>query len=243
MKILLCAVIVNMACLLLPGNLMSRQGGKFVFSQLKYNGNWDTRKTAWNRMSEYLFTTTSVKALSERQVLQVKDGALAWSPFLVICGDGDYPVFSEEEYNILRKYVYSGGMLFIEDSSGRKGFGFDRAMREMIKKLVPGASLEKIPLDDAVFRSFYLLKDVPGRINTNKFIEGCKIGDRYMIIYSQNDLLGAWEKDNLGNYLFPCSEQQRWEAKKLSLNIIMYALTGTYKTDIIHVPFIKNKMR
>ena len=113
MKILLYGVFINLICLLLPDNLMSRQGGKFVFAQLRYNGNWDTRETAWDRMSEYLFTTTSVKAFSERQVLQLKDEALAWSPFLVICGDGDYPVFSEEEYNVLRKYVYSGAELKI----------------------------------------------------------------------------------------------------------------------------------
>jgi len=223
--------------------LYSQQGGKFVFAQLKYSGNWDTRPTAWDRLCEYLLITTSVKTLPERRIIQLRDEKLYWSPFLVITGESDAPVFTDEELKILRKYILCGGMIFIEDSSGRKGLGFDRSVRNTIKRLLPDTPIVKIPLDDAVFRSFYLLRNVPGRIETNNFIEGCKLGDRFCIIYSQNDLLGAWEKDNLGNYLYPSPEKQRWEAKKLSLNIIMYALTGTYKTDMIHVPFIKSKLR
>jgi len=230
-------------CQLSTGNFLDcQQGGKFVFTQLEY-GSWDTRPTAWDRMSEYLLATTSVKIVPDRRIVQLKDEKLFWSPFLVITGESDIPIFSDDELKILRRYILCGGMIFIEDSSGRKGLGFDRAVRNAIRRLLPDNPLVKIPLDDAVFRSFYLLQNVSGRIETNNYIEGCKLGDRFCVIYSQNDLLGAWEKDNLGNYLYPCSEKQRWESKKLSLNIIMYALTGTYKTDVIHVPFIKSKLR
>jgi hypothetical protein len=225
------------------GRVDSQQGGKFVFAQLKYGGTWDTRSGAWNMLSDYLSMTTSIKMLPERRIIQLKDDKLYWSPFLVITGGSAFSDFREDEIKILRKYLLCGGIIFIEDSTGRKGFGFDRSIRNTLKLVLPEAPLERIQLNDAVFRSFYLLRAVPGRIMTNAFIEGCKLGDRYCVIYSQNDLLGAWEKDNLGNYLYPCSDQQRWEAKKLSINIIMYALTGTYKTDMIHVPFIENKLR
>ena len=33
------------------------------------------------------------------------------------------------------------------------------------------------------------------------------------------------------------------EARKLTLNIVMYALTGSYKADAVHQPFILQKMR
>ncbi len=232
------------ALIFAAGPAFSQQGGKFVFAQLKYGGNWDTRPTAWDRMTEYMLATESLKIIPDRRVLAgLADDKLSWSPFMVITGESDAPVFSDDELKILRRYLLCGGMIFIEDSSGRKGLGFDRAARSIIRRLLPDNPLVRIPMDDAVFRAFYLMRGVSGRIETNDYLEGCKLGDRFCVIYSQNDLLGAWEKDNLGNYLYPCPEKQRWEAKKLSLNIILYALTGTYKTDIIHVPFIKNKLQ
>ncbi|MDD5687148.1 MAG: DUF4159 domain-containing protein [Elusimicrobia bacterium] len=224
-------------------NLYCQQGGKFVFSQLQYAGKWDMRQTAWDRISEYLVMTTSVKVVPQRRIIRITEEELFWSPFIVITGDSDFPQLTDNELKMLKKYIQGGGMIFIDDSSGKKGFGFDKLIRTTIAKLLSENPLEKIPMNDAIFKSFYLLKNTSGRIVVNRYLEGCKIGERYSIIYSQNDLLGAWEKDNLGNYIYPCEEQQRWEAKKLTLNIIMYALTGTYKSDSIHKSFIQNKLR
>ncbi|HAX61704.1 MAG TPA: hypothetical protein DCX95_03975 [Elusimicrobia bacterium] len=221
----------------------TQQGGKFVFAQLKYSGNWDTRPTAWDRISEFLTMSTSVKIIRERRVITISDEKLFWSPFLVITGDSDFGKFSDDEIKIITKYVQCGGMIFIDDSSGKKGSGFDKSIRAMVNKISPENPLERIPTTDAMLKSFYLLQNVSGRIITNRYFEGCKVGERYSIIYSQNDLLGVWEKDNLGNYIYPCDDKQRWEAKKMMINIILYALTGTYKSDTIHLPFIKSKLK
>ena len=223
--------------------LYSQQGGKFVFTQLSYSGNWDTRPTAWDRISEFLTISTSVKSVQERRIVTIPDEELFWSPFLVITGDSDFEKFSDDEIKIIVKYIQCGGMIFIDDSSGKKGSGFDKTIRDMVIKISPDNPLERIPASDAMLKSFYLLQNISGRVITNRYLAGCKIGERYSIIYSQNDLLGAWEKDNLGNYIYPCDEKQRWEAKKMTINIIMYALTGTYKSDAIHLPFIKSKLK
>ncbi|MEW6556705.1 MAG: DUF4159 domain-containing protein [Elusimicrobiota bacterium] len=219
--------------------LYCQQGGKFVFTQLSYTGNWDTRPTAWSRIIEYISMTTSVKTIPERRIVQIADDKLFWSPFLVITADSEFPQFSEYEIKILNRYIQCGGTIFIDETSGRRDSATDRAIRNAIKKITPQNPLEKIPTTDAVYKSFYLLQ----KGITTRFLEGCKIGERYCIVYSQNDLLGAWERDNLGNYIYPCDEQQRWEAKKLTVNIIIYALSGTYKSDAVHIPFIKSKLK
>ncbi|MFH1540363.1 MAG: DUF4159 domain-containing protein [Elusimicrobiota bacterium] len=222
--------------------LSAQQDGKFVFAQLSYSGNWDTRATAWDKILKFLTVSTSVKSISERRIVQIKDEELFWSPFLVVTGDCSF-VITDDEIKILKKYIQCGGMIFIDDSSNKKDSIFNKSVRNMVNKISPENPLTRIPISDAILKSFYLLQDISGRVITNKYLEGCKIGDRYSIIYSQNDLLGVWEEDNLGNYIYSCNDKQRWEAKKMTINIIMYSLTGTYKSDAIHLPFIKSKTR
>lgn len=221
----------------------AQQGGKFVFTQLKYSGNWDPRPGAWDRISEFLTISTSVKIIRERRIVTISNEELFWSPFLIITGDSSFGKFTDDEIKIIVRFIQCGGMIFIDDSSGKRGSGFDMSVRDMVNRISPENPLERIPATDAMLKSFYLLQNISGRVIINRFFEGCKIGERYSIIYSQNDLLGAWEKDNLGNYIYLCDERQRWEAKKMTINIILYALTGTYKSDTIHLPFIKSKLK
>jgi len=64
------------------------------------------------------------------------------------------------------------------------------------------------------------------------------------VIYSQNDLSGAWAKDKFGKWIHECvpgGEVQRSLAFKAGINIIVYCLTSDYKKDVIHHPFIKRR--
>ena len=61
-------------------------------------------------------------------------------------------------------------------------------------------------------------------------------------------LLDALEFDipDLGRPLLPClpgGEPQRHNARKLTLDILMYSLTGSYKSDAVHQPYLLQKMR
>jgi len=62
-----------------------------------------------------------------------------------------------------------------------------------------------------------------------------------MVVYTQNDVEGAWARDNFGNYLYdvtPGGEHQRDLSFRFGINCIMYALCINYKADQVHVPFI-----
>lgn len=120
-----------------------------------------------------------------------------------------------------------------------------------MKELYPEQPLSKLSTDHAVFRSFFLLRGVAGRRVSEKYLEGVSLGGqnggegRTAVIYSPNDVMGAWVKDNLGQYVYSCEpggEPQRWESFKLMLNIVYFSLTGTYKKDAIHQPFIERKL-
>lgn len=72
------------------------------------------------------------------------------------------------------------------------------------------------------------------------------VGKRAAVIYSQNDVAGAWSRSEAGDYEFdvsPGGEPQRELAIRLGINLCMYALCLDYKDDAVHLPLILNKRR
>jgi len=240
-------LLLSALCSLLSAVSFAEQRDRFVFAQLKYSGNWDFYPEVYSEVLRFLNLTTSIKTLSERRVVTLDDESLFSSPLLIILGSEDFPSLSEKEVEILHRFIQGGGIIFVDDISGQKGAGFDKAIRRELSRILPDGEWVKLPLEQhPVFRSFYLLRTVGGRRIVNNYLEGINLSGRTVVIYSQNDLLGAWVKDRLGNYLYTClpgGETQRLEAIKLTANIALYSLTGTYKTDYIHQPFIQEKLR
>jgi len=223
-------------------------GNRFILAQLKIKsdaGQNDPYPLAARDILAFLQQTTSVKSAPERRVIAVTDPMLFQTPFLIYSGYGKFAL-DKEEGEILKRYLSGGGFLFFEDRAGEKGGSFDYSFRAELKKIFPDKTLTIVPREHAIFRSFYLLRTVGGRKLVNNYLEGMDIDGRTALIYSQNDVLGAWAKDLFGNFLYACQpggESQRWESQKLMMNIIMYSVTGTYKTDSIHLPFIEDKLR
>jgi hypothetical protein len=83
-----------------------------------------------------------------------------------------------------------------------------------------------------------------GRQKVNPYLEGITFDNWTPVIYSQNDLSGAWARDKFGKWINECvpgGEEQRSSAFKLGINIIVYSLTSDYKKDLVHHPFIKRR--
>jgi len=223
-------------------------GNRFIFGQLKnkeQTQDWDPYPQAAFDILSFLTQTTSVKVGAEKRILTLGDPDLFESPFLVFTTQTKIE-WSDQEREILKRYLSGGGFLLVEDRSGQKNGSFDYSFRQEMKKIFPEKSFKIIPRDHAIYRSFYLLRSIGGRKIVNNYFEGLEIDGRIALVYSQNDLLGAWAKDIFGNYLYECEpgkQAQRWESEKCMINIILYSLTGSYKTDKIHIPFIEEKLR
>jgi hypothetical protein len=152
---------------------------------------------------------------------------------------------SDASLTILRRYLLFGGLLLIDDARGNKGRDFDASVRRDIARLFPKQDLKILPPDHTVFRSFYLIRTIGGVRTVNPYLEGVHVGDRTPLLYCQNGLGAAGERDYLGNWVAHChpgGEAQRLEAFKLGVNCILYALTVNYKQDLIHIPFIRKKL-
>ena len=65
------------------------------------------------------------------------------------------------------------------------------------------------------------------------------------VIITSNDLASAWALDDANRPIFPVvpgGEGQREQAYRTGVNIVMYALTGNYKADQVHIPALLDRL-
>ncbi len=219
---------------------------RFVFAQLKYRGgDWNPHPLSVTPLMEELMQRTSVEAVASRREVGPGDRDLFSYPFLYMAGRYDFEPFTQDEIETLGRFLSYGGFLLADDALGQPGYGFDRSLRREIKRIFPDKEFRRLPTGHAALRSYYLLRRIGGMRSVHPYLEGISVGNATPVIYCHNDLGGAWERDQLGNWLNPCTpggEEQRRDAFHLGINLILYAMTENYKEDLIHVPFIRRRL-
>jgi Domain of unknown function (DUF4159)/Aerotolerance regulator N-terminal len=154
------------------------------------------------------------------------------------------------------RYLETGGtILFDTRDAGQEtpgAFGSVAASQARLRRLVAGIKIPPlipVPPDQVLTRSFYLLHEFPGRWNSGQvWIE--PVEDRVndgvaSVIVGGNDWAGAWAIDDQGRPALACvpgGEPQREMAMRFGVNLVMYVLTGNYKTDQVHVPAILERL-
>lgn len=219
---------------------------QFVFAQIRYRGgDWNPHPLAVTPLMEELMARTSVEASTARHEIRITDRDLFSYPLLYITGKYDFEPFTQEEIEILGRFLSYGGFLLADDALGQPGYGFDRSLRRELKRIFPDKELGRVPAGHASLKSYYLLRKIGGMRMVHPYLEGIQVGSATPVIYCQNDLGGAWERDPLGNWTNACTpggEEQRRDAFHLGINLILYAMTENYKEDLIHVPFIRKRL-
>ena len=156
----------------------------------------------------------------------------------------------------INRYLETGGTILFDtrdandQTPGPVGSATSSAQR--LRRLVAGIKmppLVPIPPDHVLTKSFYLLHDFPGRWNVGTlWVE--PVEDRVndgvsSVIVGANDWAGAWAIDGQGRPAFavvPGGEPQREMAMRFGINLVMYVLTGNYKSDQVHVPAILERL-
>ena len=89
---------------------------------------------------------------------------------------------------------------------------------------------------------------LPGQVRIQKAADSAGIGNTdgvSGIIIGSNDYAAAWAMDEMGEPLYasvPGTDRQREFALRTGVNIVMYALTGNYKADQVHVPALLERL-
>jgi hypothetical protein len=179
---------------------------QFVFAQVKYRGgDWNPHPLAVTPLMEELMARTSVEPATVRHEITLTDSDLFNYPFLYLAGKYEFDPFSQEEIEILRRFLSYGGFLLIDDALGQQGYGFDKAVRREMQRIFPGNELKRLPAGHAALRSYYLLRRIGGVRIVSPNLEGISVGTSTPVVYCQNDLGGAWERDQVGKWTNACT--------------------------------------
>ena len=151
-------------------------------------------------------------------------------------------------------YLKNGGMILFDTGDagrllpGQSGGPGEQRLAQLLEGLdLP--PLVPVPENHALTRSFYLLREFPGRFTgqpvwIDEVPAGINDGVSSVVI-GANDWAAAWAIDDLGAPLLPVvpgGERQREMARRFGVNLVMYALTGNYKTDQVHIPALLERL-
>ncbi len=147
---------------------------------------------------------------------------------------------SGEAVRRVEDYLRQGGLIVFD--------GPDVTALRVVTDGLDLPPLSLVTADHVLTRAFYLLTDFPGRVGTGEvwvaagretLLDGVS-----SVVVGGNDWAGAWAIDDQGRPVnaMPGGERQREMAYRFGVNLVMYALTGNYKADQVHVPAILERL-
>jgi hypothetical protein len=157
----------------------------------------------------------------------------------------------------LNRFMDNGGIILIDteggDSGGQgSGSGMQPGAIQALRQAVTGLAIPPLAAlteHHVLAHSFYLLRDFPGRYDGAPVWvaqgEDASNDGVSPVIIGSNDWAAAWDMNADGSFPYgtlPGDDQQRLYAYRFGMNLVMYALTGTYKGDQVHVPAILERL-
>jgi hypothetical protein len=152
----------------------------------------------------------------------------------------------------LNEFMRQGGIILFDTRDQGSGEGFSPGAAAALRRIGRSLSipaLAPVPTDHVLARAFYLLTEFPGRFAGGQVWvqrDQDRANDSVSpVIIGGHDWASAWAVDGQGRRPFatlPGGERQRTLAYRFGVNLVMYALTGNYKGDQVHVPSILERI-
>jgi len=202
-------------------------------------------------LSEYVNQRTAAELAEPVAVAPAQDD-LSFYPLLYWPISTEAPPLSARALAALNDYMARGGIILIDTRGGGSGEDFNpgaNAVLMSIGKVLNIPPLVPLTTDHVLARAFYLLREFPGRY-TGSPVWVQRDQDRANdsvspVIIGANDWAAAWAVDSEGRNVYaviPGGARQRLLAYRFGVNLVMYALTGNYKGDQVHIPAILERL-
>ena len=217
-------------------------------------------------LSRYLNSKTAIEPVEPLPVdLEIDD--LSLFPLIYWPITENQPTPSAEASARLNEFMRNGGMLMIDTrdahlaSPGRPGPN-TRTLRRLVADLdLP--PLAPVHADHVLTRTFYLLDRFPGRwaggqvwLEVDRTLDSEEDAPNQLIsdpndgvspvVIGSADWAAAWAVGDDGDFMIPVGRgngyRQREMALRTGVNVVMYAMTGNYKSDQVHVPALLERI-
>jgi hypothetical protein len=201
--------------------------GFLKVAQLRHDGDWHPAPNAMRNLMDHLRKSAQLDVALQTKAIAANDPDLVDFKFLYMHGRGNF-TFSAEAVKNLRTQLDMGGLLFADSCCGKQAF--DTAFRDLVGRLFPDKKLDSIPLSDDLYSkdlngtaltAVRCRTAVPGDFREQSpHLEGIKLGNRWVIIYSKYDIGCALEKHQSPD----CLGHDHESALKLGSAAVLYAL-------------------
>ena len=224
----------------------------------------ETSRQGLTGLGKFLTARTAVEP-GEPFAVNILTDEIAFYPLLYWPVLANAQPLPEAALTKIDAYMKQGGMIIFDTKDYGQGvptgFGFRGEGGPPLQRLLGNLDiprLEPVPEHHVLTKSFYLLRSFPGRWDGGQLWveaeaprdseqgrQARRVDGVSSILVTSNDLAAAWAVDDRNRPLYPVvpgGERQREWAFRTGVNIVMYALTGNYKADQVHVPALLERL-
>lgn len=211
----------------------------------------ETSHAGLNGLTMILNRRTAVEA-GEPMGVRLETDELAFYPLLYWPITLEQPPLAPDTVAKLNLFMQTGGTILFDTRDGNYGGAGAGPGTQRLRELAQGLDIPRllpVPVDHVLTKAFYLTQEFPGRWAGDRvWVEqpGERVNDGVSrVIVGGNDWAAAWALDQSGLPLYPVvpgGEPQRETAFRFGVNLVMYTLTGNYKSDQVHVPAILERL-
>ena len=219
-----------------------------------------TSEEGLSGLSKVLRARTALEP-AEPMGIDIDKDELAFFPILYWPVREDASPLSDATLAKVDAFMKQGGLIIFDTRDHETAISDAGAQGQALSRLIGQLDippLEPVPETHVLTKSFYLMRSFPGRFDGGSlWVEAEPADDAERsersrrtdgvssIVITSNDFAGAWALDESNRPIYPAvpgGEVQREMAFRAGVNIVMYALTGNYKADQVHVPALLERL-
>jgi hypothetical protein len=193
--------------------------------------------------------------------IDIDKDELAFFPILYWPVLDDAEPLSDATLAKVDAFMKQGGLVIFDTRDHEAGVGAAGVQGQALSRLIGQLDippLEPVPENHVLTKSFYLMRSFPGRWDGGALwveaepVDEAERSERSRrtdgvssLVITSNDLAAAWALDEANRPIYPVvpgGEVQREMAFRAGVNLVMYALTGNYKADQVHVPALLERL-
>lgn len=170
--------------------------------------------------------------------LDIEKDEIAFYPFIYWPITNITPRLSEQAQAKLQDYINAGGMIVID--TGYMTANAAHSLNDILGNVVikPLVALDR---NHTLTRSFYLVSDLKGSRNGTIWVEAPGTQGASTV---SSVVIGEkmWARSWINLIGYQGRDDDKDQILRSGINMVIYALTGSYKEDQIHVPSILERL-